>query len=192
MKKFFKVLAFVIGIVLVLVTLVRYTLSIVYSYNNYEHNKNLTVNEYLIYDQDYYDSFKFGLGNVADHGCGVVAIYNILKLEDKEIPLAEIIKDCDPFGTNAIGLLGTNPSFVSRYLKQQGLDVKVYFKDFEENAKNGKYIIFCYLGLQGGHYMVFYNNNGTDFSTINPTSSNVDLSDYANSEKGVKFIYVIN
>ena len=191
MRKFFRILYFVFAIGLISLTMVRYTFSIVKSYSNYQINKEFEITEYLIYDQDYYEDFKFGIGNVADNGCGAVAMYNILKLEGKEVDFAQVIKDLEPFGTNALGLLGTNPTFIYRYLKRQGLEVSIHFNDLEENAKKGKYVILCTVDFNSGHYMTFYDRVDDKYSCLNPTLTNQEISTFIR-EKALNFIYVIN
>ena len=113
----------------------------------------------IIYYQHNYPNFKFGLGDVASNGCGAIAVYNILVLEQKYKPFPEIIKYFDNGNENIFGYLGSNPFGVISYLKNEGYKVNTYLKsaDYKTAAINSKYSILMYLNLKYGHYQLLYN-----------------------------------
>lgn len=181
----------ILSIILVLIV-GGYSTTIICSFVNYKHNSNLTIENSLIYSQHDYKEYKFGLGNVADNGCGVVAIYNLLKLDNKESNLAQIIKSCEPFGLNAMGLLGTNPFFIKSYLRKNGYNVKIYFSNFETNSKDAKFVIYSYFAIDHGHYQLLYDKSENGFKSINPTYTNATFESLSQKNKNtIKFIYVI-
>lgn len=137
---------------------------------NVNYKKNMKVWEELnytgiIYDQSEWDDFKYGLGTVAKNGCGAIAVYNILVLENKYKPFPEIIKYFDNDNENIFGLLGTNPFAVKSYLKKQGYKTKIYFKEknFKDAAINSKYAILMYVNWEYGHFQLLYDYDGQYF-----------------------------
>jgi len=167
MKKFRKGVAIMV-IVLSALIFLRYSISFISSFINYNYNKNLAEPTGLISEQDDYENFRFGFGDVGANGCGAVAVYNILKLEGKEANFAGIIKDMEGFGTNFFGLLGGDPLFLVGYLQGQGFKCHVYVNNFEENAKDSKYVIFTGVHSTGGHYWLMENNNDGRYKLHNP------------------------
>lgn len=127
----------------------------------------------LILDQKEYGDVDFGaFGNVADNGCGAVAIYNILKLDQKNVELTSIINE---LGAAKIlwGVAGTAPTGITKYLKNKGYETKIVANknNFESTLKKYKYGIYCYWTVTGGHFEVIYdyNNNDGTWQILNPT-----------------------
>lgn len=127
----------------------------------------------LILDQKEYGDVDFGaFGNVADNGCGAVAIYNILKLDQKDVELTSIINE---LGAAKIlwGVAGTAPTGITKYFKSKGYETKIVANknNFESTLKKYKYGIYCYWTVTGGHYEVIYdyNNNDGKWQILNPT-----------------------
>jgi len=159
-------------IVLLAIIVLFINANICFSMAQFEQNNAIfkASNQDLIRNQSQYQDYKIGLGNIAQNGCGVVAVYNILKLDNKNPNLAQVIKDVSLYGLNFLGILGVFPHGVVMTLKHYGYDVNVEFniKNFEKTALNYKYNIFLYVGINGGHYELFYDYNGTDYQVINP------------------------
>lgn len=165
---------------------------------NFKHNVKeweKMGNNGIIYYQNDYPNIKFGLGNVANNGCGAIAVYNILYLEGKYKPFPEIVKFFDDGNENIFGLLGSNPFSVMSFMKNEGYKVKTYLKssDFKTAAINSKYSILMYLNLQYGHYQLLYNyDNQLDLFYENPRVR-IDLDTLLESKKGFfKILITIN
>lgn len=141
--------------------------------SNYKQNSKMWDDSIgLIGDQhlNFIKNYKYGFGSVEKNGCGAVAAYNILYLENKKTPFPEIIKEFES-GLYFFGLLGTKPTQIMSYLKKQGFDVQLHEdkSKFEELAKNSNYCIYVYAGFRGGHYQLLINQNNTSImQTINP------------------------
>lgn len=165
-----KLAKFLITVLAIIVLFIN--ANICFSMAQFEQNNALfsASGQTLIKSQSGYQNYKFGLGNIAENGCGVVAVYNILQLDNKNPNLAQVIKDVSMFGLNMFGLLGAFPHGVIMTLRHYGYDVNVEFsiKNFEKTALKYKYNIFLYVGINGGHYEVFYDYNGTDYQIVNP------------------------
>ena len=138
------------------------------TWENYNHTG-------IIYNQHDFEDLRYGFGNVAKNGCGAIAVYNILTLENKTINLAELLYKFDAHGENLFGLAGTRASKMISVLKEYDFQVEYSLKksNFEKIAKNNKYAIFLYVGIESfkpfGHYQLLYDFNGENFQTINIT-----------------------
>ncbi|HAJ77952.1 MAG TPA: hypothetical protein DCO89_02675 [Clostridiales bacterium] len=174
-KTFLKVISIIFIIILSLIA-ISHTVILVKAYDNY--NKNVEIwKEYnydgIIHDQWDFEKLHYGFGDVGANGCGAVSVYNILKLEGRDADFPKIIKQFDLVGENVFGIGGSKPSRVIRVLKSYGFNVSYTIKQskFEEMAKNSKYSIFVYFGINGltpfGHYQLFYGFDGEKFTTIN-------------------------
>lgn len=195
MKKFWKRIGIFTIIFVATVTALRYSISIIYTSINFKSNQKLLPVNSIIYNQSNYEEYKFGFGNIRENGCGVVAVYNILKIEGKNPNFTQIIKDCEPFGTNLFGIWGTNPQWIKRYLKKQGLDVQVCFdmNKFHERAQNARYAIYTYLSFKGGHYQLLTDFCDGKYQSINPYQS-VSISELNEETKDyfIHFLILVN
>ena len=129
----------------------------------------------IIYSQGNYEELKYGVGNIAANGCGAIAVYNILVLENKYKPLPKIIKYFDTYNEVLYGVLGTNPFSIINYMNSIGYKAKAHLnvKNFKEQAVKSKYSILVYFNLNGGHYQLMYdyNVNNDTFKFINSTTT---------------------
>ena len=158
MKKFWKILTFVfLGIVIS-----YFMAGIVISEINYKHNVK-AWEEYphnqIISHQSQLPNIKFGIGDMPGNGCGALSIYHILLMEDKYVPLPDIIREMDIYGENVFGLFGTNPLAFSYYLEKKGFEVDAHLnpEKFDEVAKESKYSVLMYFSLQWGHFQLLTN-----------------------------------
>ena len=171
MKRFVCILFSSIAIILT----VNFGCSLILSAINYSKNNNiLQLNpiQGTITNQWDYEDYNYGFGNVGANGCGAVAIYNILYLENKNPNFAQIVRSMDIYGQLFFGCLGTNPLGVFIYLKSCGYDVGMSTnqEDFENLAKQSKYSILSYWSLHGGHYQLMYDykDYSNTFQVVNP------------------------
>ncbi len=180
MKKHNKLLRVlgILSIIVIALISISHLIFLIVAENNYKHNTKAWQNyNYtgLIYNQHDFPDLKFGFGNIPDNGCGAVSIYNILKLENKEPDFPYIIKQFDLCGENIFGLGGSQPTKVISLLKRYGFKVSfsLNFSNFENIAKQSKYAIYLYYGMNGivpfGHYQLMYNYDGEKFDTLNIT-----------------------
>ena len=173
--KFFKVFSIVLVSILTFILLCDIA-CFIKAESNYKHNL-IAWNDYadtgIIDNQDKYDNLRFGFGNVANNGCGAMAVYNILYLEGKEPNFIDIIKRFDSLGENFFGLGGSRPSMVIKTLKRAGLKVNFTLNKskFKEMAESSKYSIYLYVGIRNwvpfGHYQLMLNFDGEKYETIN-------------------------
>lgn len=137
---------------------------------------------------------KYGFGTIGNNGCGAVAIYNIMSLENRKTPLPEIIKYLDA-GQYVFGLLGTCPSRIVSYFRAQGFDCSLHKdkSEFERLAQESDYSIYIYAGFNGGHYNLLVPNGDGTFESINPnvTTTIQDLID-DNSGQPINFLITVS
>ena len=142
----------------------------VLEWQNYNHSG-------LIYNQNDFANLSFGFGNIEKNGCGAVAIYNILQLENRNPYFPDIIKLFDIHGQNVFGVFGSRPSRVMNILRRFGFDVSICFNksQFKDKATNSKYAIYTYYGINNfypfGHYQLIYDYDGNEFKSLNITGS---------------------
>lgn len=152
------------------------TTCIIKSYVNYKHNvvawSNYNENG-IISEQYKYSDLNYGFGTVAKNGCGAMAVYNILKLENKNPYFPDIINKFDLCGENFFGLGGSKASRVIRVLKNYGLKTTYSLNatNYERIAQNSKYSIYLYFAIQNGnligHYQLLTDFDGERYTTIN-------------------------
>lgn len=143
------------------------------SFFNYKTNcKKWDDSTGIIYNQhlDGIKDYKYGFGTIEKNGCGAIAVYNIMCLENKKVALPDIIKSMDG-GQFFFGLLGTKPTQILSYLKNHGFDAQLHEdkSKFEELSRDSKYCIYIYVGKTGGHYTLLINNGESEeMRSINP------------------------
>lgn len=155
------------------IIIINFCFNVSFAFGQYNHNlEQWNNNSYKLITKQYeLKNYKYGFGNVADNGCGAIAIYNILSLDGKNVTFPEVIKKVALNGFPLFGYLGTFPHTVIHILNSFGYKTSVSFdtQNFDEIAKNHKYNIFCYISTTYGHYELAYDFNGTDFQFVNPT-----------------------
>lgn len=172
MKKVFKY----IGLVCLCLVIISFPFCAVLANVNYKTNSeywNELNYKGIVYNQHNYEEMKYGLGDIAKNGCGAIAVYNILVLENKYKPLPEIIRYFDNSNEIVFGILGTNPFSIMNYMNAIGYKARAHFNvnSFKEEAINSKYSILVYFNFNGGHYQLIYDYNESEdtFHFINST-----------------------
>ena len=65
-------------------------------------------------------NISFGIGNIAQNGCGVIAAYNVLLSKSSRIKFNSVKRDIIRFGgLNAGGLFGVNPWALTNYMRSK-------------------------------------------------------------------------
>lgn len=146
---------------------------------NFKHNLSVWDDEIDIISNQHSSNvkdLKYGFGTIDENGCGAVAIYNILLLENKKKPLPNVIQAMDG-GQYFFGLLGTKPTQMMKYLKSLGYSVSLH-KDksrFDEWAQKSDYSIYIYVGKNGGHCTLLVPNGDATFHSINLNKDRVTI-----------------
>ena len=155
-----------------------HTINKINSIINYTHNTTVWK-EYnhigVISDQSDFENLKYGFGNISANGCGAISVYNIMVLENRAIPLPDVIKQFDLNGENLLGFAGTKPTKIIDFLRMYGFNVNYSLvkSQFKSIAEKSKYSIYIYVGNYNGqifgHYQLMYNFDGEKFDTLNTT-----------------------
>lgn len=167
-----RITAIVLIILFSIVAIWEFTTFFV-SFFNYKTNcKKWDDSTGIIYNQhlDGIKDYKYGFGTIGKNGCGAIAVYNIMCLENKKVALPDIIKSMDG-GQFFFGLLGTKPTQILSYLKNHGFDAQLHEdkSKFEELSRGSKYCIYIYVGKTGGHYTLLINSGESEeMRSINP------------------------
>ena len=112
-------------------------------------NAQQPVQGRYIYSQhkDAAHTVQFGRGDISGHGCGGVAVYNLLTDMGRQPQLAEVLYRAERVGmTVACGKLGSHPRRIGRLLAAYGADA-AYTADeagFLQQLAEGERAIVCY------------------------------------------------
>lgn len=180
--------------------LLCFGVSVTLSFTNY-HNNVLAYENFNDYDeygcinhQHDMEAFKFGFPTFDNNGCGSIAVFNVLTLANKQVPLPDIIRHMDIYGQNAFGFLGTNPFAMLVFLNTHGVNASMHYdtEKFDQLANQSDAAIYGYLSFEGGHYVTMHAINETQYQMHNSykidTMENVlnDTADYF-----IKFLITI-
>ena len=128
---------------------------------NFQKNKALqfpaekVLSDGFITRQASLSDFRFGIKNLSYGGCGVIAIYNILRSLKKEKGLCELICELEK---NALvsGVFGLSPHAVGEYFERYGHKVQRIGGRKKVRRANvcGKHIIHLYFNRNlSAHYV---------------------------------------
>lgn len=134
----------------------------------------------MINGQSAYSSYTFGLSTLDRVGCGIIAIYNALRLLGSPEKLTDLIREFETNSTETIpfGFFGINPFSMKKYFEAQyiphskiyrmkALDKQkeegsVYLLTFWNDAKHltkgAHTVALCYTD---GRYVIFNRTNGS-------------------------------
>lgn len=179
--------------------LVSFTVCIFVSNFNYKNNSILDESSYLI-SIDGYDSLidrqidtkdiNYGLFKSGEKGCGWIAIYNLLVLQGNYKPAKDIIKNLDIYGTNAYGLLGTDPFGVVFYLQTQGYKVNITTNRNKFDLKAGQRGIIVGVSINGGHYQAYSKNEELGYDFFNYHKKYESMSEFIQASDYKFFILI--
>lgn len=111
---------------------------------------------YLI-NQGLMENISFGWFNTKDKGCGWIAAYNLLKLNGMEHTMQEVAEGLQNYAIME-KILGQNAYGLFRYLKNEGLSVRIQVIDkenCEDIMKSTKSGILLYIHSRGAHYTAY-------------------------------------
>ncbi len=142
---------------------------------NFQKNKALrfpaekVLSDGFITHQRPLSAFRFGVKNLSYGGCGVIAIYNILRSLKKEKELCELICELEK---NALvsGVFGLSPYAVGRYFEKAGYKVQRLGgrKNVRQANVCGKHIIHLYFNRNlSAHYVAGIPQNDGKFRFYN-------------------------
>lgn len=167
-------------IILPVVPVVIHIVEESYAISNREHNKKLNEPNDYINNQGAYREWKFGIkSNIADMGCGVIAIYNVMRKLGKPQSLADVIFACDSksgdlfFGHGGVDFTHFREYFYSHYI---AVNMHCGFKSMKsalESMPTNKMAIVSYWTNSQhtqGHYIAvekFVEDGVTKFNCYN-------------------------
>jgi hypothetical protein len=113
--------------------------------------------EGYIIDQGRMQDIPFGWFNTMEKGCGWIAAWNLLRLNGKEVPMQEVIRDLEKHAVLGEAA-GVNLITLMAYLQKQGLKVSLSFPSDRlavKAVRNSSSGILIYNHKQGAHYTAF-------------------------------------
>ena len=119
--------------------------------SNYQHNKQVGEPYSIINGHTRHQSsqMRFGLRSFARVGSGVVAVYNLMILLNRAVPLTDTAREIYIKAKTPLGIFGVHPLKVFRYFSSHYLPVNLdrNFRSFCEKFEPGFCgIVFCWTG----------------------------------------------
>lgn len=147
--------------VLAVVTAVVHVVQESFAITNWNYNKTLPKPVGYINNQRGRKNWKYGVGsNIADNGCGVIAIYNVMQKLGRHVDFADLIFDIDSkSGDLFYGIGGVDVSHFREYFCLKGIGFKGYYsyssmKTALENMSLDQMAIVSFWVSSGcGHYI---------------------------------------
>jgi hypothetical protein len=119
-----------------------------------KHKERIEREKGFIEDQNLYGDMKYGVSTMADSGCGVIAVYNALKVlginesGSEGIPsLSNLISIFENSGITMAGQLGTGPKSIAAFFRKRGLAIETTYdqKRYEEIVRKSSVSIIIIL-----------------------------------------------
>lgn len=119
--------------------------------SNYQYNKQVgepynIVNGHIRHKSS---QMRFGLRSFARVGSGIIAVYNLMILLNRAVPLADAAREIYIKAKTPLGILGVHPLKIFRYFSSHYLPVNLdrNFRSFCEKFEPGFCgIVFCWTG----------------------------------------------
>lgn len=142
---------------------------------------------YLL-DQNALGEVPYGKSTVAKHGCGFVAVYNLLQRLGKKPDLDDVYMWFNECVSRGIRMKGTTIFQLWRSFRHFGLKVRrVRICDFK-HCDTG---IICYATNSGtGHYVTYYNTGVSDYYRFLNSPENMSMPFDTFCEKRIKHLTV--
>ncbi|MCM1546661.1 MAG: hypothetical protein NC033_06485 [Clostridiales bacterium] len=146
--------------------------------SNKKKNSKLTNPTGYINDQSNYTNWGYGLTSLAEGGCGIIAIFNVMQKLQKNPQLADIIYEFDSKSGNLFwGKGGADVTHIRKYFNDRDIHNEFYDKwsTMKNKLKNmtDKQIAICSYWLTrspiNGHYVAvekLKDSNGNDYFKV--------------------------
>ena len=169
---------------------------------NYYFNKKIDLSKtgamkgIYINDQSKLKEYAYGIKDIDCGGCGIVAMYNVLKGLNKPIDFAELIRENEETALLK-GVLGTSPYGITKFLRESGFEVTADYKNVDSSydASGADAVIHLYFREDGtAHYVAgisngdgtfyFYNSDHRDLTALT-WREHVRMTEFENSDNNV-------
>lgn len=158
--------------------------------------KNLAVNkkniepEGMINGQGELSDYRFGLSTMDKVGCGIIAIYNALRLLGREEGFTELIREFETNSTETIpfGFFGINSFSMTKFFKARSISyTKLHsINDIVRHTEEGGIYIFTFFNnrkklTEGAHTVALQYSDGfyTVYNLTNGRKEPVSFTDAA-------------
>lgn len=141
-------------------------------------------------NQAKWSDVKYGKTDMAFAGCEVLAVYNALLaigMTGGAGKMAELIRHFEGHGAALHGIIGTSPWAMYKYLKKQGVQAKVVWKEEELNNTAKATIVTMYnncFDLYDQIHTVSYNHEAEGVVSHNASSDGKFFEDIYEAVRG--------
>ena len=156
--------------------------------NHAANQKNGEPND-MMNGQSSYSNYRFGLSFLDRVGCGIIAIYNALRLLGRPEKLTDLIREFETNATETIpfGFFGINPFSMKKYFKAQYIPyIKIHrMRDFKKHQEEGGVYLLTFWNdakhwTKGAHSVALCYTDGR-FIVYNRTNSNSEPMEFENA-----------
>lgn len=151
---------------------------------NYSVNQHNSETDQMINGQSAYSNYLFGLTTLDRVGCGIIAVYNALRLLGRPKKLTNLIREFETNNTETIpfGFFGINPFSMRKYYEAHQIPYRKIFrvKEFDKaKEENGVFVMTFWNDsknlMKGAHTVTFccINNQFDVFNRTNGNSESV-------------------
>lgn len=147
---------------------------------NYRHNEVISLPDGYINGQGRgnVSKMKYGLFPMSFNGCEVIAVYNLMYSIGRKAELRDVAKEIYPYASVLMGLFGSAPKKLKRYLDEHGIKYRrsTDFDGFEKDfACSESALVSFWAKLKNGFYgihTVFIRNDSGTVRVYNCTNGN--------------------
>lgn len=154
--------------------------------SNYRHNIKIKLGDGYINGQGCGNiaKMKYGLYPMSFNGCEIIAVYNYLYSIGKKREIADLAKEIYPYASVLMGLFGSAPKKLKRFLDEHNLEYK-RTEDYDEFEKmfqeSESAVISFWVKLRSGFYgihTVYLKNINGKVRVFNRSNGNPRPKDY--------------
>lgn len=155
---------------------------------NYSVNQHNSETDQMINGQSAYSNYLFGLTTLDRVGCGIIAVYNALRLLGRREKLTDLIREFETNSTETVpfGFFGINPFSMRKYFEAHQIPYRKIFrvKGFDKaKEENGVFVMTFWNDsknlMKGAHTVAFCYTND-QFVVYNRTNSNSESVKFEN------------
>lgn len=152
---------------------------------NYAANQKNTEPKDFINGQSAYSAYHFGLSTMDKVGCGIIAVYNALRLLGEPVKFADLIREFETNSTETIsfGFFGINPFAMKKYFQMHSIPYSKLrsIEELEKTKESGGIYILTFWNdakklTQGAHTVALCYREGK-FTVYNRTNRGIQAAE---------------
>ncbi len=154
---------------------------------NYICNQKNSDPDRMINGQNAYSNYRFGLSTLNRVGCGIIAVYNALRMLNCPIVLSELIREFETNSTETVpfGFFGINPFSMKKFFEAHAIPytkIQCIQELMKFSEEGGIYLLTFWNDAkkltQGAHTVTLFYTQGR-FTVYNRTNNSSQAAEFA-------------